>query len=501
MNKIEFLRRLDRELEVLDKEERKELLAFYEERFYSGTIYENKTEAEVISELESPETIARNILEEYGVSPKFVKSKEERYSNINNSQVIWLIIFDVFVASWVIPTLFSVVFGLFVSLFSYIGVFGLLIGERTTTDIMTFVFLSGIYVLIFLFALVMFDVTLSITKKLIVYHMNVFKMKNREKIAKSFNKVSVDGWFKKHKVINLVKTLVFIGAIFTIIYSGYYLFTGEDNLFDVYSNQPKTTDIYTEDVAQDVIDGETWKISTSFDSMDINIVPGYGDEIVITHKYSEFNDFTINIDTITNVITLTNDDPTVIQWFNLNDLFVWFGENDSITIEVPVGLDLADVILQSYNGEVTIMDLNTDKIDINITNGQVSLSGLEVHGNVNIETTNGSVNVKNIIGKYNLTISSTNGQMTVKNVEFLNYDLSTTNGGFNLDNLNVAEQDGVSLKADTTNGDIEMDEVYVSDVRIETTNGDITYYNDDETFDLDRFDRDTTNGDISTNIR
>jgi uncharacterized membrane protein len=32
MNKADFLRKLDRELSVLDKEERKEILSFYEER-------------------------------------------------------------------------------------------------------------------------------------------------------------------------------------------------------------------------------------------------------------------------------------------------------------------------------------------------------------------------------------------------------------------------------------------------------------------------------------
>ena len=86
MNKNDFLRRLDSELGVLDKEERKELLDFYEERFYSGKIYEHKTEEEIIADLESPEVIARNILAEYGVSPKFVKTKESKMQQTQNGQ-------------------------------------------------------------------------------------------------------------------------------------------------------------------------------------------------------------------------------------------------------------------------------------------------------------------------------------------------------------------------------------------------------------------------------
>ena len=122
MNKLDFLRRLNSELGVLDKEEKKQILAFYEERFYSGTIYENKTEQEVISELESPEVIARNVLEEYGVSPKYVKTKEERYTGVNLSQLIVLILFDLFIASWLIPSLYSIVVSIFGSTLSYFGV-------------------------------------------------------------------------------------------------------------------------------------------------------------------------------------------------------------------------------------------------------------------------------------------------------------------------------------------------------------------------------------------
>ncbi|MBN2604405.1 MAG: DUF1700 domain-containing protein [Bacilli bacterium] len=501
MNKIEFLRRLDRELEVLDKEERKELLAFYEERFYSGTIYEHKTEAEVIAELESPETIARNILEEYGVSPKFVKTKEERYSNVETGKVVGLAIFDLLVVSWVIPTLYSVVVALFGSLFSYIGVIGLLIGDRTEENVMLFAFLTSVYVLIFFFAVLILELSISITKKIIVYHLNVFKIKNREKIAKNFHKISIDEWFKKHKLASLIRSLAFIAAIFTIVYSGFYLFTGDNNIIDTYSNQPQETDLYEEVLTQDILDGDRWTISTNFDSMDIVVIPVLGDKLMVTHEYQDLNDFMIDIDVDANTITISNDDPQVINWFSFDNFFTLFGENDSVTIEIPVGLLLGDIDLKTLNGEVKMMDINSGKIEIIGMNGSISLSGLTVSGDVSIETTNGEIYLKDIAGKHDLDASSTNGSMIINNVEFLHYTLSTTNGYFNLDNLNVNDQDGLSLVANTTNGRINLDEVYVKSVNLDTTNGNISFYNDDESFDVTSFKRDTTNGEISTNIR
>lgn len=500
MNKIEFLRRLDRELEVLDKEERKELLAFYEERFYSGTIYEHKTEQEVIAELESPETIARNILEEYGVSPKFVKTKEERYSNVDTSKVIWLAIFDLFIVSWIIPALYSLVIGLFGSLFSYIGVLALLLGDRSVTNVMTFAFFTGIYVLIFFFALMLLELSITITKKIIVYHLNVFKIKNREKITKNFHKFSVDEWFKKHKLASLLRTLAFIGAICTIVYSGFYLFTGDNNIIDTYANQPQETDVYEEVLSQDILDGEIWTIVTNFDSMDIIVIPVIGDKLIVTHEYQDLNDFVIDINVTTNTLSISNNDPRTIQWFSFTNFFTLFGENDSITIEVPVNLLVGDVTLKTLNGDIKMMDTNSGEIDINGMNGNISLTGLEVTGDVSVETTNGDVYLKDIIGKYDLDVSSTNGNIIINNVEFLNYDLSNTNGYYNLDNLNVVDQDGISLVAETTNGRIVLDEVYVKSVNLETTNGSISFYNDDETFELTSFIRHTTNGEISTNI-
>jgi DUF4097 and DUF4098 domain-containing protein YvlB len=67
--------------------------------------------------------------------------------------------------------------------------------------------------------------------------------------------------------------------------------------------------------------------------------------------------------------------------------------------------------------------------------------------------------------------------------------------------LNITLQDGGTLYARTSNGSIEMNEVYVDDIDIETSNGDIDFYNIDTDFLPDSYDRDTSNGDINTNVR
>ncbi|MCK5387873.1 MAG: DUF1700 domain-containing protein [Candidatus Izimaplasma sp.] len=500
MNKLDFLRRLDRELGMLDKEEKKEILAFYEERFYSGTIYENKTEEEVISELESPEVIARNVLEEYGVSPKYVKTKEERYSGIDSSQLIIMILFDVFIVSWLIPSLYSIVVGIFSALLSYVSVIGLMVGARTIADEFLFAFSTGAYILLFIFGLLVLEVSIYVTKKIFIYHLNVLKINNREKMVKKLHKFSVEGWFKRHKTAYNIKNLLFVSAIIVMAYSGYHLFVKENRLINEFAPEPLTTETYTEDLTLDIAALESWDITTDLETLNVKIVPTLGTDVTITHTYSEFNDFELDIDTTNNTITVINDYPNTIRWGSITDLFTLFGEEEILIIEVPVDLILGDFDITTINGTVTLMDIEVKQLDINTSNGRIVLDDIVVGADVTLYTSNGEINIQDVVGQYELKATSSNGKIYIRNVEFSAYYLETSNGTINLANLNVDNQDGVILIADTSNGHIILEDVYVLDVTLNTSNGDIEYYNDDKSFVVDNLDTDTSNGNISTDL-
>lgn len=501
MNKLDFLRKLDRELSVLDKEERKEILGFYEERFYSGTVYENKTEMDVINELETPEVIAKNVLEEYGVSPKFVKSKEERYTNISTARLIWLIIFDVLIVSWLIPTLFSVVVSIFGSLISYISVISLLFGDRTNMDLMLFGFTTGVYILLLLLGLVILELSIWVTKKIAIYHINVLKFKKREKIAKRLNRISVDEWFKKHKLLNTIKSFSFIGAIILMAFTGFNLFTGDENVFDVYGNQPQLSVEHKEDLTQDVIDGVTWDIVTDFESMAVEVYAITGDEIIITHTYYEDDDYLINIDTDLNKITISNNVENKFFSFGIDDLFALLNGSPKVIIEVPEDLLLGDVHIKSYNGKVNVRNVSTEELTVDVLNGSITLEGLTVSGDITLDTSNGDVKIKNIVGKYDLDVDTSNGRIILNNLEMNNYNIKTSNGKLIIDNLNVTLQDGVTFYARTSNGAIAMNEVYIDDIDIKTSNGDIDFNNTDLTFLPSAYEKETSNGEVSSNVR
>lgn len=494
MNKMDFLRRLDKELGVLDKEERTELLDFYEERFHSGKIYENKTEEEIIADLESPETIARNILTEYGVNPKFVKTKEERYSGIDTTQLVILIIFDVLVTVWLVPTLFSVAFSLFASLISYIGAFPLILGSPTAMDINFFMLISAVYFLLFMFALVVLDFSILITKKIIVWHLNVFKYKNREKYIKKMNKTSIEGWVKKRRKLSIVKTLLVVGSFVVIFITGARLLFGEDNYLDAMINAPKLSDSYTKDVTTDITDSNTWKLTTDFDVMDIDIVEVPGNEIKIYHDYEEDYSFKISIDEDTNLINISNNRK--VQFVTSFKSFLsLFGSRNQLTIEVPEGLDFTVVDIHTENGLVSISKIDTRALDIETYNGSVIVKNMVLNSNTSLKTYNGEVVIEDIsIDGYKLVAETYNGDIRVKRTDFNSYELITYNGDVVLTDLNIVNKDGNAVVAESYNGEIELENVYILNIDLETYNGDIIYNNDDTSFQPTTYKKDTYNG-------
>lgn len=495
MSKKEFLQRLSQGLDLLDEVEKREIIGFYEERFHSGTAYEGKTEEEVVSDLESPETIARNVLEEYGINPKFIKTKEQRYNNIDSGQVIGVALFDVFVASWLLPAVVSISFALFASLISYVGVVPLIIGEHTIADQYLFAFLTAGYVLLFFIAIAILDLSIGLIKKIVVWHLNAFKLKNREKWIKKLSKVSIDRMCKTSGTIKFLRSILIIGSIVTIGYTGYHLFFGGQQYFATYANVQKQTDEYHTEIT----DLEKWSIITDLDSVDVEIKPTQREDIYISHTYTDNQEFEIDVDQANHTITLTQD-ISMVNFFSIQDITWWFSGGSEIVIEVPEELLFETLDVSIINGDFELEDASVDTLIADVMNGKIMITQVMLDTDTTLEVTNGSIYVYDTVSANSGDMKTVNGNIVLKNVVFDAYVLRTENGKIMLDELNVDLQDGLTLDAKTTNGAIDLNNVYVADVLLRTTNGSIDYFNEDHTFILDDLDVSTVNGSYEGNV-
>jgi uncharacterized membrane protein/DUF4097 and DUF4098 domain-containing protein YvlB len=503
MNKKQFLQNLEKELHLLDKEERQEFIDFYQERFYNGMYYENKTEEEVIAELEPPFVIARNILDQYGINPKQIKQSEERFSGIKTSQVFWLIVVDVFILSWLIPSLFSIVLGIFGGMISYIAVLGLAIGQTSQYDMMFFGLLSGLYLLLFLFGLVVLDLFLWVVKKAIMYHLNVFKFKNRTNINKKMAKVSVDSWFKKHRLFHTVKRFMFIGGLVLVVVYGFKTATNIEALVALYESQEVETQVYTLDVSTDISNSEEWDVIASASQYDVVIIPTESNTITVTHEYEDTQyDFMIEIDEETNQITIDQGmgDYKIFTWseISVENIMKWI-KPDTIIIEIPSTLLIDTIDLDIISGDMEISQVNARDIQINGSSGNVVVSDLQVENDLQITQVSSKIDVNHIESNGNISINNTSGSITISQTSFYDYSIHNVSGRIVLNELNTINQDGQEMDISCTSGDVDLTNVYVAQVDIELVSGDISFNNDDTSFNVDT-NYNVVSGQISGNV-
>ncbi|MCF7926651.1 MAG: DUF1700 domain-containing protein [Candidatus Izimaplasma sp.] len=504
MSKKQFLKRLENLLQVLEEQERQEILAFYEERFYTESTYELKTEQEIIDSLESPEVIARNVLSEYGVSAKYVKTKNERYSKTNTPQVVGILLFDLFIATWLIPVLFGITTALLGASLSIFPTATILVGNPSLTDVYTFAFMASGYVLLFLFGLVVAEAFLYVVRSLIVWHLNVFKLKKRKDYIKQVHKVSITRWLKHHKVINTVKSMTLVSAIVVGIISGIWLFSNQSSELHQYMNEDLETTTYTRDVTDDIANNNGWKIVTDLDVKDIELVVTDSTEISVMHSYRDQGDFELEFDEVEDklIIKESTDFPHFNFVFNLEDVFFLFGKREKVRIKVPEDLAIRHALLQTDIGEVDIKNISLGELNVTATNGDINILLVNVVSDMTVKTTNGLVNIQDVESfAGELRVVTTNGLIDIDGANFTNYYITTTNGNVTLSNLNSDTQPyGNIINVRTTNGQIKLNNVYVANVTLKTTNGNIRYFNTDTSYRPNSIDYDTTNGNYESNV-
>lgn len=122
--------------------------------------------------------------------------------------------------------------------------------------------------------------------------------------------------------------------------------------------------------------------------------------------------------------------------------------------------------------------------DLQLTNGDVTISNLDTDDRIRIRTTNGDITVDTVSGE--LDISTRNGDIRLRNADS-SVQIKTSNGDINISNVSS------SVQAVTSNGDIGVVNVY-SGLDIRTSNGDVVIRSPEVRGD---WQIETRNGDVS----
>ncbi|MFW5889209.1 MAG: DUF4097 family beta strand repeat-containing protein [Bacillota bacterium] len=495
--KRKFLSELERYLAPLNKEERNEIIRFYEERFQSGMIYENKTESEIIDELESPKQIALNVLEEYGYDlTNLEKDKTiSQDEGLNWGRIVLLGILDFFIVVALVPALFGIIVGLTA------GWGGLIYIVFTptihnTTAIFNLV-LIGIAILWLFILFWLYDVVISVITWIIRSHLKVFNHKDPSKVLKTMHRIKLSAYLKRHSGLRRTKNLIVTFAFLAIFVGGITSIVTYGSLNNMQFNQPINTYEASYDMTDEIALAEKLNIDIAIYTSDIEFIISDTEEIIVYVKERE----NLPIDILYNeddyTLSITQEGKPVFSWDFITQIFQ---EKPGLIIEIPRNLKLQSALIKSYNGNIDITNIDlTNNLDIHLTNGEISLNNV-VANNLIIDLVNGRITLLDTEIIQDIDVTLTNGDINVRRITALNYQFENTNGDISLRDIDVENKAGLNLTVEHVNGDIQLNNVYVKSVSLQNVNGDIDFDNEDLTYIFDDIDAHTTNGNEDINV-
>ncbi len=461
----DFLRELERHLSRLDDADRKEILDHYEERFRHERVFEDKTDEEIIKGIGSPEELAGRILRKHGLSPPV--SKEPVQPELRTGRMVGVVLFDIFIAAWLLPLLFAV-------LYNMVMAYGPMFRILTGPDFLSWSFLAhlafvlGAAILWGLLILFVYDALVTFIHHLLRINMEAFGIGPREDTLRRIRSFKAKNYFRKRPTAARTKGIVSLAGLILLI-TGLAV-TGVQEI--------RATPIAYEDHKDGIKVTEVarWDVAIEADTADVTFHVTTGDEFHVESRLPE--DASYSVDFL--------DDEKRLEISVELDRNIWQGiffgftrERSTIDIYVPEQVLFDDARVDIVNGHIASMNIDYE--------------------NLHIRTTNGSINVRHSLVSEDIDLQTTNGNITLRHVEATDYEIRTTNGAIDMQNLNDPANPGLRLNARTTNGGIEAEDVYVEKVDLRTTNGNINYFNDDTTFKVD-LDARTTNGTIRTGI-
>ncbi|TVP95923.1 MAG: DUF1700 domain-containing protein [Acholeplasmatales bacterium] len=490
--KEKFLNTLKRYLEPLSESERDEILDFYEERFATGMQYEGKTAADIVAELESPETIARNVLKAYGYTSS---TPLHQTDGLKVWPIVGIILFDMFVAIWLVPALFGIIVGFggaFIGLL--VGAFGAVFVPGIVDSIWQTIFLLGFSFLWLMLVIWLYELGISFASWLVRTHMQVFNIGDVDRVDKAFRQLRVEHWMRRIPALRRVRNVLALIAV-TFVMVGGVLSVSQLGVGAFSIGEPLHEESDSIDVSEDILENRPWQIMTDLDLGDIRIIRTAGTEIIVTSHEHEQAPVTITIDSETRIIELENNFSGRINSFN----FLFFGlfQRAGVIIEVPENLELHDLVLETMTGRVEVRGFILDSLDITVLTGSVTLRDLEVEGAFRVRSTTGTITLRQVTG-VDLDLRTTTGSIDINQSTFDTAILRVTTGSIKLKDIQSASSPAKTLQATTTTGSVRLENVYVLDLTLTTTTGSIHYNNADKSFIADRIRSNTTTG--SSNI-
>jgi uncharacterized membrane protein len=463
MTQKEYLIELEQEIELLDEDIAEEIIEYYQARFRDALRYENKSAADVIAELGSPRQLAKRVYESYGIKDSLWISS--RNTNVKLHQVVLMVLFDVFVASWVIPLMVFVVLTGFASFITFPVVIAAIPGLVIQDVILVILLAIGTYSLLLLFAIGLTELTVVIIKEIIILNYKVLTPQNKT-IIRLLKDISLFTWMRQVRMGRNIFLNVGMVGVTLVSFSFLFLLNSGTAIGDILGTQQTIESVVTTSLTSQVASQEPYNIVIQMGDVDVRLQTYDSNDLRVDRAYNLEDGFGVRIDEQTNTIFITT-----IQAVIEEGLFISY--NAVYDIFLPDTLVLGTITIRILDGGVELERLNATDITITQRSGELFAYQLEATS---------------------LTYTSRRAKARVLESYLLVLELNVADGTILINQLNDIINDGLFLTVNVSSATTTINDAYFRNYQMKSITGDIFLQNNNTIYQVESIQVSTVEG-------
>ena len=463
MTQKEYLIELEQEIELLDEDIAEEIIEYYQARFRDALRYENKSEADVIAELGSPRQLAKRVYESYGIKDSLWISS--RNTNVKLHQVVLMVLFDVFVASWVIPLMVFVVLTGFASFITFPVVIAAIPGLVIQDVILVILLAIGTYSLLLLFAIGLTELTVVIIKEIIILNYKVLTPQNKT-IIRLLKDISLFTWMRQVRMGRNIFLNVGMVGVTLVSFSFLFLLNSGTAIGDILGTQQTIESVVTTSLTSQVASQEPYNIVIQMGDVDVRLQTYDSNDLRVDRAYNLEDGFGVQIDEESNTIFITTIQDVIEE-----GLFISY--NAVYDIFLPDALVLGTITIRILDGGVELDRLNATDITITQQSGELFAYQLEATS---------------------LTYTSRRAKARVLESYLLVLELNVADGTILINQLNDIINDGLFLTVNVSSATTTINDAYFRNYQMKSITGDIFLQNNNSIYQVESIQVSTVEG-------
>lgn len=465
MTKKEYLHLLEEELILLDEDIADDIIEYYKLRFEEGKRFESKSTDEIVDELGAPKELAKRIYSSYDIREDLWESARDE--DIHLKKAIPVLVFDVLVASWIIPLLVFITLTGLASFVTFPFVIAALPGLVIKDAFLTILLAIGTYSILLLLVLGLTEVGIIVIKNILIWNLKALTPRNKT-TSRMIKRFSLFNWMRQLKMgrnifINLGMVAITLVSISFILLSNF-----NSDVFGIFATQQVISQDYTRDLTNEIEAGDEYTIVLNAGNVDVQFVKNLTNELELTHKYNLYDGFNYEVDFDKNIIFINTFQDKVKEGF-INTY------SASIQVSIPEKLLLSNINVKVGEGDVDVLHFTSEVFNVKNTYGDIHMYDVDTQ-----ET----------------SIISTEGSITLIEGFFEDLSIVSTDSYITVNDINNMLNDGKNISVNTLKGTVKFNNTYFQEMKVETDSADIFVSNENVVYVINKLELASNVGEV-----